>query len=108
MPAAARVGDIGHNPSDSHGNDCCPHNVAGPIISGSPNVFINNVPATRIGDPGVHSACCGPNTFNIASGSPNVFVNGIPKARLGDVTAHCGGSGNIVTGSHNVFTNDVL
>jgi len=105
MPRAVRVGDIGHNPSDSHGNDCCPHNVAGPVKSGSPNVFINGSPAGRITDPGVHSTCCGANTFNIAAGSPNVFVNGLKKARLGDKTAHCGGTGKLVTGSKNVIVN---
>ena len=105
MPNAVRVGDIGHCPSDSHGNDCCPHNVAGPVVAGSPNVMINGVPAGRQGDPGKHSACCGPNTFNISGGSPNVVINGIPAARLGDGTIHCGGSGNLVTGSSNVIIN---
>lgn len=102
---SVRVGDIGHNPDDTHGGDCCPHDVAGPVIDGSPDVFINGRKSGRVGDPGVHALCCGPNTFVIATGSPNVFVNGIPKARLHDVTAHCGGDGNLVTGSPNVFTN---
>lgn len=45
MPAAARLGDRSNCPSDSHGNECCPHNVTGPATEGSPNVFINGKPA---------------------------------------------------------------
>jgi len=105
MPASVRVGDIAHNPVDGHGNDCCPHNVAGPVTQASPNVFVNGVPKARIGDPGKHATCCGANTFSISGGSNNVFVNGIGAARLGDSTAHCGGTGSLVTGARNVFIN---
>jgi uncharacterized Zn-binding protein involved in type VI secretion len=105
MLNSVRVGDIGHNPSDTHGRPCCSHDVAGPVIAGSPNVFVNGRPKARITDPGVHSTCCGPNTFVIAQGSPNVFTNGLNSARLTDMTAHCGGPGTLVTGSRNVYIN---
>ena len=48
MPAAARVGDLARNPSDSHGNDCCPHDVIGAAVQGSPNVFIEGRAALRV------------------------------------------------------------
>ena len=70
MPAAARVGDLARKPSDSHGNDCCPHDVIGAAVQGSPNVFIEGRAALRVGDPGVHSRCCGPNTWLCAEGVP--------------------------------------
>ena len=104
MPAQARVGDIGHCPSDSHGALCCAHDVQGPCVDGSPNVFINGMPATRLGDPGVHSSCCGANEWVAGAGSMSVFINGIASHRLGDMTRHCGGTGKTITGSENVFT----
>ena len=102
MPAVSRVGDNANCPSDSHGKDCCSHGVTGPAVSGSPDVSVNGKPVLRIGDPGVHSACCGPNTWNCAAGSATVIVNNIPVVRLGDATAPCGGGGNMVQGSPNV------
>ena len=38
------------------------------LVSGSPNVFAENIPVSRIGD----SASCG---HNVATGQQNVFVN---------------------------------
>ena len=43
MPNAARVSDKSNCENDSHGNICCPHNVTGPAINGSPNVYINKM-----------------------------------------------------------------
>ena len=71
MPAAARVGDLARNPSDSHGNDCCPHDVIGAAVQGSPNVFINSIPAVRLHD--VTSHCGGDGTM--VTGSSHVFIN---------------------------------
>lgn len=102
MPPVSRVGDQANCPNDSHGKSCCSHNVTGPAISGSPDVFVNNRPVLRIGDPGVHSKCCGPNTWVTAQGSKYFLVNGIPVVRLGDETTHCGGKGKMVEGSHSV------
>jgi YD repeat-containing protein len=103
MPPASRVKDKALCPADSHGKPCCSHSVTGPAVSGSPNVFINGQPALRIGDPGVHSSCCGPNTWKCAEGSATVFINGLPAVRLGDGTTHCGGSGKMIEGSPNVL-----
>ena len=102
MPPVCRKGDNANCPADAHGNPCCPHNVTGPATSGSPNTNVNGRAVLRVGDSGVHSACCGPNTWQCAAGSSTVFVNGIPVVRLGDATAHCGGSGQMIQGSGNV------
>ena len=96
MPFICRVGDQANCPDDSHGKDCCSHDVTGPAVSGSPDVSINGRPVLRVGDPGVHSSCCGPNTWVTAEGSSTVFVNGIPVVRLGDGTTHCGGAGKMI------------
>lgn len=94
----ARVGSKAECMADSHGCPACPHHVIGPVTSGSPNVLIEGVPAARVGDPGVHAACCGPNTFKIVDGGDNeVIINGKPAAKLGSKTQHCGGVGEIVS-----------
>lgn len=62
-----------------------PH-VGGPVIMGSPNVLIGNLPAARVGDP---VTCVGP-PDTILQGSPTVLINGRPAARMGDATAHGG------------------
>lgn len=58
MPAVTRVGD------NNTGHDACPPTA---LSSGSPNVFVNGIPAGRIGDP----VSCG---GSVAVGSPNVFI----------------------------------
>lgn len=75
-----------------------PH-VGGPVVKGSSNVFINGLPAARVGDMAV---CHGP-TDSIATGSHTVFINRKPAARMGDRTGH---GGVIVRGSSNVFIGD--
>jgi hypothetical protein len=70
-------------------------------------VFVNGRAALRVGDPGVHAACCGPNTWKAAKGSATVFVNGKAFHRLGDMTTHCGGVGKLVEGSPNVIVGDL-
>ena len=104
MPPQSRVGDKAFNPADSHGCPACPHPVQGPGVQGSNNILVNGKPPLRTGDPGVHSACCGPNSWNVSNGSSTVFFNNIPAARIGDPTTHCGGSGNLIQGSNNVIT----
>lgn len=71
-------------------------------MAGSPDVFINGRPAVRVGDPGIHAACCGPNTWTAAKGSSTVFINGRPAHRLGDTDTHCGGVGQMIEGSPDV------
>jgi uncharacterized Zn-binding protein involved in type VI secretion len=103
MRPATRVGDKANCPADAHGKNCCAHNVTGPAVAGSPDVFIDGRPALRLSDPGVHGSCCGPNTWVTAEGSKKVLINDIPAVRLHDATAHCGGSGRMIEGSPTVF-----
>lgn len=103
MPPASRVGDKSLCPICVHGKPCCPHVVVGPATKGSPDVFIDNRQALRIGDPGRHALCCGSNTWKTAAGSPTVFINNVPAVRLGDRTTHCGGIGAMIEGSPNVI-----
>jgi uncharacterized Zn-binding protein involved in type VI secretion len=106
MAGAGRLGDKAFCPSDSHGCLACSHPVRGPAVQGSFNVFVNSRPALRSGDAGIHAACCGPNTWKASGGSATVFINGMPAHRMGDETVHCGGSGNLIEGSGNVFIGD--
>lgn len=103
MPQVCRVGDNALCPACVHGKPCCPHVVVGPATQGSPDVIVNGQPVLRIGDPGVHAACCGSNSWNCAAGSATVIANGIPVVRIGDATTHCGGGGNMIQGSPNVI-----
>jgi uncharacterized Zn-binding protein involved in type VI secretion len=91
----ASVGSLAQCPSDAHGCPACPHSTYGPVTTGSSNVFVNGKRAARVGDVGVHAACCGPNRFEIVSGDPSVLINGKSAARMGSVTRHCGGTGSI-------------
>ena len=72
------------------------------MVVGSADVTIDGLPAARVDDLGMHSACCGPNIYKITRGSPTVYVNGKPLARMNDATKHCGGNGNLVEGSPDV------
>ena len=60
MSKATRVEDI------NTGHDSC---APVPLVSGSPDVFINGRAAGRVGD----SVSCG---GSVAEGSPNVFIGG--------------------------------
>lgn len=103
MPAAARVSDLSKADPHPHGCPACPHPTVGPIIQGSPTVFINSLPAARLKDPGVHAACCGPNMYKTDKGSGSVYVNSKAACRKDDATKHCSvGSGKIIKGSSNV------
>lgn len=64
---------------------------------------INGRPALRVGDPGMHAACCGPNMWNAKLGSATVFINGKPAHRLNDMVQHCGGMGKLIEGSGDVL-----
>ena len=75
-----------------------PH-VGGPVIQGSPNVFIGGLPAARVGDSLI---CVGP-PDKIKQGSASVFINGKPAARMGDPTDH---GGVIVMGNPTVVIGD--
>ncbi len=62
-----------------------PH-VGGPIISGSNNVIVGNLPAARMGD----SAVCACAVDKIVKGSATVLINNKMAARIGDSCAHGG------------------
>ncbi len=102
MPPQGRLGDKAFVPADAHGCPACPHPCTGPAIAGSPNTNVNGRPALRVGDPGVHAACCGPNMWKAQAGSGTVIINGQKAHRQGDATKHCGGSGNLTEGATNV------
>jgi uncharacterized Zn-binding protein involved in type VI secretion len=87
-----------------HGCPACPHPAIGPAIQGSPDVHVNGRPVVRVGDKGVHAACCGGNMWTAAAGSATVMVNNKPAHRQGDACTHCGGVGKMVEGSENVVT----
>ena len=102
MPPAGRLGDRARADVDAHGCPGCPHAAQGPAICGSPTIRIDGRPALRVGDRGVHAACCGPNTWVALEGSGTVFIDGRPLHRLGDNAAHCGGTGRLIEGSSTV------
>jgi uncharacterized Zn-binding protein involved in type VI secretion len=84
MPAATRLGDLSQIQADSHGCPMCPHPGVGPAIQGSTDVFINKMPAVRVGDKGIHAACCGTNMWTAKDGSGTVFINGKKAHRKDD------------------------
>jgi uncharacterized Zn-binding protein involved in type VI secretion len=104
MPPQCRLGDKSFVAADAHGCPACPHPAQGPAIKGSPNVLVNNLPALRVTDQGIHAACCGPNMWFATKGSSSVFINFLPAHRLGDMDTHCGGVGNMIEGSNDVLT----
>ncbi len=107
MPPAARLGDKSLAPMDAHGCPACPHpSVIGPCIQGSPDVHANGLPLVRIGDKGIHAICCGSNMFEAVKGSSTVLINGKGAHRMGDDDKHCGGPGQMIEGSPNVFIGD--
>ena len=107
MPSQGRLGDKAQCTADAHGCLACPHPVTGPAIEGSPDVLVNNLPALREGDPGIHAPCCGPNTWKATAGSGTVLINDKGAHRMGDATSHCGGSGNLIEGSEDVIVGGV-
>jgi uncharacterized Zn-binding protein involved in type VI secretion len=102
MPGVARLGDISTAIADTHGCPACPHPVSGPAIVGSPDVMVNGLPILRVGDSGIHTACCGPNTWCATHGSCSVFANGKMIVRREDPIKHCGAIGKMAGGSKNV------
>ena len=102
QPVARHKMDKAKCPADGHGCNGCTHSVQGPCVSASPDVFVNDKGAIREGDPGIHTACCGPNTWNAKGCSGTVIVNGKGVHREGDATTHCGGSGTMSAGSDDV------
>ncbi len=103
MRQQSRLGDQSEVPSDSHGLPCCPHRCVGPAQTGSPNVFVNGKAALRVTDQGVHSKCCGANTWIAVDGSQSVIINNLQAHRKDDKDQHCGGEGYMIEGSPDVL-----
>jgi len=103
----ARLGDISHNPSDCHSCPACCHDVKGPAITGSPDVFLNGRGVLRAQgiDQGIHCCCCGANQWQTLQGSSDIYLDGLPLVRLMDQTKHCGGIGFIETSSEDTNSN---
>ncbi len=97
MPAVTRLGDI------CTGHECFPPRNS---TSGSPNVFVNSIPAHRQGDSWLAHTCTHPDVphgthgGSLASGSSTVYVNNRQLGRIGDPVS-CGSS--VAAGSTNVF-----
>jgi len=106
MPGIGRLGDKSYVAADVHGCPACAHTAVGPAITGSGDVLVNNKPALRVGDQGIHSACCGANTWEAVSGSRSVMINHQPAHRLGDQDRHCGGMGQLIEASSDVLVGD--
>ena len=102
MPGQGRLGDLSQAEVDAHGCPACPHPAVGPAVQGSPDVFVNFMPAVRVGDKGIHAACCGPNMWTAVQGSATVLINNMPAHRMGDMDQHCGGVGELIVGSPDV------
>lgn len=96
MPPITRIGDL------SSGDPCgAPSH---PPIVGSPNVFVEKIPAVRVGDQYADHACpaSSSHSSSASSGSSTVFVNGKPVHRIGD-SVSCGstsskGAGTVSAG----------
>jgi uncharacterized Zn-binding protein involved in type VI secretion len=99
MPASTRKGDIGS------GHGC--HFPPTPSVAGSPDVFVNGIPAVRVDDAYAPHGCpacpAGAHGRALAAGSPTVEINGRPAGRIGDAI-NCGGS--VSVGSGDVFFDD--
>ena len=92
MPEVARLGDVctGHGWFPSRAN-----------VQGSPNVYVNGIPAHRQGDSWA-THCCGKSwhSSSLAAGSSTVYVNG---AQLGYVGAPVSCGSSVASGSPNVY-----
>lgn len=74
MPGAARIGDA--------------FSCGDFVANGSPNVFANNLPIARKGDPTTGHACWDPN--KIVTACSSVFANNKLVAKKGDMDqVHC-------------------
>lgn len=96
MPASHRKGDIGS------GHAC--HFPPSAATGGSPNVFVNDKMAMRVGDAYAPHGCAPcpkpPHGRALAAGSSTVFINGRKAGRIGDAI-DCGGQA--AAGSGDVF-----
>ena len=104
-----RQGRLAHKArceEDAHGCVNCPHPVEGRATRGARTVFVNGQPALRIGDTGIHRSCCGLGTWTAGDGSSTVWIEHQLAHRKGDMTVHCGGIGELIEGSPDVYVGD--
>ena len=99
MPAFSRKGD-----ELSTGHICASTTTLD--TPGQGTCFANSILIARVSDPTVShpfppAPPCAPHVANVNVGSPNVFVEGLAVARIGDSAD----SGNMTSGSGNVFAN---
>ena len=95
MKLAARLGDRFILPESEP--------LTGESIEGSSNVLINNTPAMRVGDIGVHVSGRVRIAWHANTGSETTLINNRSVHRLGDDIVHAGGVGKTVQGSANVI-----
>lgn len=79
------------------------HGCHAPVIgaTASANVYVNGIPAHKVGDTTVVHTCgtdVHPDTMSV--GSTTVKINGTDAMRIGDILTP---GGTIAEGSHNVF-----
>lgn len=97
MRGLARIGDRTFGTCFCHPT---PISVGGTVVVGSPDVFTNGKPQSRLGDTVL--ADCG-HKGTIVTASSTVFANGKGVARLGDQTTGCYVA-KIVSASPDTFT----
>ncbi len=96
MPEAARLTDMHECPR----LDPIPH-VGGPVLAGSPDILIEDLPAARATDP---TECAAESPDRIAQGSGTVVFNDLLASRVDDKTEH---AGTIIVGSPTVEIGEV-
>ena len=102
MPAVTRKGDSETGVCDL-GLPDCPHTRGGTNNSTSPNVFVNNLGAHRLGDIWDRHRRKRAHKGVLVAGSSTVYVNNKQLGRISD-PINCGSF--VATGSPNVFAGD--
>lgn len=95
MKNNARVGDVTIGSCSQHGSG-----ISGTIVTGSPDVSINDQPAARVGD--LVAADCGCEA-RIITGDSALITNDKLTARIGDLVGDSPYTGVIITGSSDVL-----
>ena len=97
----ALIHSISHN---------CDHKLNGICNGESNNVFINGLPAQKVGDNVTFTTCRHGSTGTISEGSETVFINGQNAARIKDLVTCSNGVCRqeilIMQGSDDVFIGD--
>lgn len=99
MGVSARITDLTVGVCN-HGLKCCPHNIVGMIVMGSPFTMYDGLPAARFGDLTI-SSCphCGGVGGICIGGAPKNQIDGPLGQRKGDPVLEPFGMSTVVTGS---------